>query len=222
MIALNNINISYGNLKVLEDFSISFEKGKVHCIFGASGCGKTTLLNALTGINKINSGEKVNVEDKKFSYVFQEDRLLPWATALENVVFVLKDRYNIKEVEEVAKKYLNIVGLGEFMNSYPAELSGGMQRRVSFARALSYEADIFILDEPFKGLDFKLKTELINYLLESDIKENAYIVFVTHDMQEALSFSDYIYMVEGPPLKVVERIENKKACKKDIYSCGHT
>ena len=210
MIALNNINISYGNLKVLENFSISLEKGKVHCIFGASGCGKTTLLNALTGINKIESGEKLNLENKKFSYVFQEDRLLPWATALENVLFVLRDRYCNEEAKQIAEKYLNIVGLGKFINAYPSELSGGMQRRVSFARALSYRGEVFILDEPFKGLDFKLKTELINYLLESDIKENSYIVFVTHDMQEALSFSDYIYMVDGPPLKIIEKIETNK------------
>ncbi len=207
MIALNNINISYGNLKVLENFSISLEKGKVHCIFGASGCGKTTLLNALTGINKLESGEKLSLDNKKFSYVFQEDRLLPWATALENVLFVLRDRYCDEEAKQIAEKYLNIVGLGKFINAYPSELSGGMQRRVSFARALSYRGEVFILDEPFKGLDFKLKTELINYLLESDIKENSYIVFVTHDMQEALSFSDYIYMVDGPPLKIIEKIE---------------
>ena len=207
MIALNNINISYGNLKVLENFSISLEKGKVHCIFGASGCGKTTLLNALTGMNKLESGERLSLDNKKFSYVFQEDRLLPWATALENVLFVLRDRYCDEEAKQIAEKYLNIVGLGKFINAYPSELSGGMQRRVSFARALSYRGEVFILDEPFKGLDFKLKTELINYLLESDIKENSYIVFVTHDMQEALSFSDYIYMVDGPPLKIIEKIE---------------
>lgn len=210
MIALNNINISYGNLKVLENFSISLEKGKVHCIFGASGCGKTTLLNALTGINKIESGERLCLDNKKFSYVFQEDRLLPWATALENVLFVLRDRYCDEEAKQIAEKYLNIVGLGKFINAYPSELSGGMQRRVSFARALSYRGEVFILDEPFKGLDFKLKTELINYLLESDIKENSYIIFVTHDMQEALSFSDYIYMVDGPPLKIIEKIETHK------------
>ena len=210
MIALNNINISYGNLKVLENFSISLEKGKVHCIFGASGCGKTTLLNALTGINKLESGDKLSLENKKFSYVFQEDRLLPWATALENVLFVLRDRYCDEEAKQIAEKYLNIVGLGKFINAYPSELSGGMQRRVSFARALSYRGEVFILDEPFKGLDFKLKTELINYLLESDIKENSYIFFVTHDMQEALSFSDYIYMVDGPPLKIMEKIETHK------------
>ena len=210
MIALNNINISYGNLKVLENFSISLEKGKVHCIFGASGCGKTTILNALTGINKIELGEKLNLDNKKFSYVFQEDRLLPWATALENVLFVLRDRYCDEEAKQIAEKYLNIVGLGKFINAYPSELSGGMQRRASFARALSYRGEVFILDEPFKGLDFKLKTELINYLLESDIKENSYIVFVTHDMQEALSFSDYIYMVDGPPLKIIEKIETHK------------
>ena len=211
MLKLVNVVKTYvmGDSKVeaLKGISVNFRKNEFVSILGPSGCGKTTLLNAITGINKIESGEKLSLDNKKFSYVFQEDRLLPWATALENVLFVLRDRYCDEEAKQIAEKYLNIVGLGKFINAYPSELSGGMQRRVSFARALSYRGEVFILDEPFKGLDFKLKTELINYLIESDIKENSYIVFVTRDMQEALSFSDYIYMVDGPPLKIIEKIE---------------
>ena len=90
----------------------------------------------------------------------------------QDYLSALKALVESEEAKQIAEKYLNIVGLGKFINAYPSELSGGMQRRVSFARALSYRGEVFILDEPFKGLDFKLKTELINYLLESDIKEN--------------------------------------------------
>ncbi len=206
MIGLKNISKAFKDLKVIEDYSIEFEKGKVSCIFGASGSGKTTLLNILTGITKMDKGERINLENKTFSYVFQEDRLLPFATAKQNLSFVLEDRYGKKESELRACKYLDVVGLSKFINAYPDELSGGMQRRVSFARALAYEGDVFILDEPFKGLDQKLKNSLIDFVNIHLKKDNAYVILVTHDMQEALSLSDYIFKVEGPPIKTIEKI----------------
>lgn len=216
MIGLKNITKAYKELKVIEDFSIEFEKGKVSCIFGASGSGKTTLLNILTGLTKMDDGERLNLQDKKFSYVFQEDRLLPFATAKQNLMFVLEDRYEKKEAVFRAKKYLDVVGLSQFMDAYPNELSGGMQRRVSFARALAYEGDVVILDEPFKGLDQKLKTSLIEFVNLNLKKDDAYVILVTHDMQEALSLSDYIFKIEGPSLKIIEKIVVDKKLRTQV------
>ena len=216
MIGVTNISKAYKTLKVIENFSIEFEKGKISCIFGASGSGKTTLLNILTGITKMDSGQRINLEDKRFSYVFQEDRLLPFATAKQNLMFVLEDRYDKKEAEERAKKYVEVVGLARFMDSYPHELSGGMQRRVSFARALAYEGDVLILDEPFKGLDQKLKKSLIEFVKSYLKKDDAYVILVTHDMQEAVTLSDCIYKVNGPELKIVEKIIVDEAMKEQV------
>ena len=142
---------SFGEKLVINDLSFFIESGSTVLIKGASGSGKTTLLRILAGLTKADSGTVSGIDTRRTSFLFQEDRLFPWMTALQNVETVIKD----KEKKPLAKELLSALGLGDQkdMSSYPSELSGGMQRRVAIARALAYDFDVLILDEALRGLD---------------------------------------------------------------------
>ena len=146
MININNISFSYGEKNVIKDFSLKIEQKDRVCIFGASGCGKTTLLRILLGLETPQSGRVEGIEKLKPSVVFQENRLLPFKTVLQNVAVIGAD-------ENSAGFHLTALGLSDVCNEYPAKLSGGMQRRAAIARALSADYDYLVLDEPFSGLD---------------------------------------------------------------------
>ncbi|MCD2345525.1 ABC transporter ATP-binding protein [Clostridium guangxiense] len=201
-IKLEDIKKKYNNLKVIENFNMSFSSDKVHCIFGPSGCGKSTLLNIITGIITSYSGKIEGMEDKSFSYVFQENRLLPWLSVEGNIMFVLESNYSKREAEKISEKYIDLVKLSKFKNNFPRELSGGMKQRVSIARALAYNGDIIVMDEPFKGLDMELKTSLMNFIVNHCKYNNKLFIYTTHDTFEAAYMADNIYVFEGPPLKI--------------------
>ncbi|KOF56044.1 hypothetical protein AGR56_03475 [Clostridium sp. DMHC 10] len=186
----------------MENFNMSFSSDKVHCIFGPSGCGKSTLLNIITGIITSYSGKIEGMEDKSFSYVFQENRLLPWLSVEGNIMFVLESNYSKREAEKISEKYIDLVKLSKFKNNFPRELSGGMKQRVSIARALAYNGDIIVMDEPFKGLDMELKTSLMNFIVNHCKYNNKLFIYTTHDTFEAAYMADNIYVFEGPPLKI--------------------
>jgi NitT/TauT family transport system ATP-binding protein len=150
-IICNNINKSFGQKQVLSNFSAEFPKGTVTAIMGASGCGKTTLLRIIAGLEKADSGKISGVNKNKTAFLFQEDRLLSWLTAKQNVEAVIKD----KSKKELAAEILSELGLGNDLDAYPSELSGGMCRRVAIARALAYDSDLLLLDEALRGLDEK-------------------------------------------------------------------
>lgn len=213
-IEVQHLSKSYGNLKVISDFNIDLPSDKIHCIFGPSGCGKTTFINILTGLSDADEGGIQGIENKTFSYVFQEDRLLPWATVEENMLFVLKDRYHKKERNQLVDNYLSLVGLKEFRNHYPEELSGGMRQRVAIARALAYGGDILVMDEPFKGLHLELKKGLMDYIIDYRHEKNRFFFFITHDIDEALYIADIIHIFEGPPLTL------KNSITIDIPACN--
>ena len=212
-IAFENVTKKYKDICVLDDFSLILPEKGIICIFGPSGCGKTTLVNILAGLVVPDIGRVKGINGKNISFVFQEDRLIPWITAEQNVSAVVlgKDKINI------ARDMLRSVGLLEFANKKPNELSGGMCRRVALARAFAYDSDIFIMDEPLKGLDQKIKNSIISLIKEK--QKDKLIVLITHSIYEALMLSDYIYIVSGVPLKVNnsmklglsfnERLENK-------------
>ncbi len=168
----NNVSVSYGDKKVLSSFSAEFDG--LTCIFGPSGCGKTTLLRTAAGLIKAQSG---TVEDvpKKIAVMFQEDRLFPWLTALENVAIVMPE-----DKKHLAINYLRQVELENEASSLPDSLSGGMKRRVALARALAYDADMLILDEPFKGLDQPLIERLVPIIKGLDIP----VMVTTHSAEE--------------------------------------
>ena len=142
MIAFRHVSKSFGSLSVLRDFNLELKKGEHLCVVGPSGQGKSTVLNLAAGLLLPDSGSIARQSDR-ISYVFQEDRLLPWQTALQNVALVSN--------RETAQRYLAELGLGGFLGAFPSELSGGMARRVSIARALAFPADLYLFDEPFKG-----------------------------------------------------------------------
>ncbi len=182
-----------GGQAIFEGLNLKFPEQGTICLFGASGCGKSTLLNCIAGIISLDQGEIIGVSGKKIAYLFQEDRLLPWATAQENISIVLQNR------EMEAEKWLAYVGLAGEGNKYPRELSGGMRRRVAIARALAYGGDILLLDEPFRGLDEENKNVAANLIWKTETAPLK--ILVTHDRHEAEQFGDEIWFLEGPPLK---------------------
>lgn len=152
---VKHIKKSFGDLKVLNNISMAFEKGKITCVLGPSGCGKSTLLNIISGIIKDYAGEVVGFQKQDMSFVFQEDRLIPWLTVYDNMKFVLKGKYPNDKLKEIISDYLLLVGMEDYHGFYPSDLSGGMKQRASIARALAYDGEIIIMDEPFKSLDIK-------------------------------------------------------------------
>lgn len=175
MIKLDNVTCSYGEKTPVKDLTLTLPDTGVVGIFGPSGRGKTTLLRLLSGRIAPTKGEVSGLAEKRVSVVFQEDRLLPWRTALENVVIV-KDGSDAQ-----AKALLADMELAAETDKLPCELSGGMQRRVALARALNFGGDILLLDEPFKGLDEALRRRIIDRVKGSF----PLILIATHDREEA-------------------------------------
>jgi len=188
---------------------MNLEEHKLVCILGPSGCGKTTLLNIISGVIAPDQGEITGLTGKTISYLFQEPRLLPWKTAVQNIDFVLKDKLSLAERESLIKKYIEIVGLKGFENYYPSQLSGGMKQRVAIVRAFAYPSDILLMDEPFKGLDLQLKTAVMQAFLNLWLMEKRSAIFVTHDIDEAVLLGDEIYILSGPPTSVKGIISNE-------------
>lgn len=173
---VKNVSFSYGDEPVFTDLSLSLSGGRRVAVMGESGRGKTTLLRLLLGLIEPSSGTVERAPGERPSVVFQEDRLLPWFTALKNVEEVTDDR-------ELAKKLLEDMELRDSMYKLPKELSGGMQRRTAIARALAFRGDPLLLDEPFKGLDPELRERIAGKILE--YSGGASLLLITHDEVEA-------------------------------------
>src|SRR5574344_1515475 len=203
---LDKICKSYGDNVIFRDFDMEFEEGVISCILGPSGCGKTTLLNIIGSIAEPDSGVLSGFSDKKFSYIFQEPRLLPWKTVRGNIEFVLNRTLPARERRENADKLINMVELNGFANYYPAQLSGGMRQRVSIARAFAVPSDIILMDEPLKGLDAVLKQNLIKWFLPIWKADRRTVIFVTHDVDEALLLGDKIVVLSKIPANILTQV----------------
>ena len=177
MLKLQNISHCYGDHTVLKNISLVLNPGQRIALMGPSGCGKTTLLRIAMGLLKPTEGN-VDNSFQRTTAVFQEPRLLPWRTAAENVNLVLSDK---AATMDAAKHWLAKLGLGDAGDKYPEELSGGMQQRVAIARALAMEADLLVLDEPFKAMDEALRDQVIALVGQT----KAAILLVTHEEEEA-------------------------------------
>ena len=187
MIRIESLCLSYGGQRVLENVDMHIRPGEKVAIMGPSGCGKTSLMKAIGGLIKPESGS-VSAYGT-LSCVFQEPRLLPWLSAADNINAVLSDS---AETLPQAQMWLEAVGLGDAGQKRPGELSGGMQQRLSIARALAYGGDILLLDEPLKGMD-TLLSESIAALIRSH-SANKTLVLITHDRAEAEAFADRIFV----------------------------
>ena len=181
MLKLENISVRFDGKPVLSDCSLSLGGGERLAIMGPSGCGKTTLLRVALSLQPPDTGS-VSADVGRTAAVFQEPRLLPWRTAAENVNVVLSDG---PETMPEALSMLERVELSDAMGKYPSELSGGMQQRVSIARALAFRPDLLVLDEPFHGLDEALRGRIISHLSAS--LPSASLLLATHSEEEALS-----------------------------------
>ena len=182
LLTFDKVSLSLGGKQLLESLDLSLKNGEVKVIMGPSGCGKTSLLRLAAGLLKPTAGKILRGSDR-ISIQFQEPRLLPWLTAAENVNLVLSDK---KETLPKALEYLGAVGLTDAAHQYLAELSGGMAQRVALARALAYGGDLFLLDEPFRGLDQALRDQMIS-LVRTHTAGKA-LLLVTHDKEVAEAF----------------------------------
>lgn len=199
VLELKDIYFSYEDSKsLIENISFSLEKNEFLSIVGSSGCGKSTIIKLIAGIEKAVKG---TISGKKTGYMPQKDLLLPWRTVLENIILPYEiNRKNKKEAVKKAVGYLKKVDLEDYKDKLPQELSGGMKQRVSFLRTLLTDGDILLLDEPFSALDAITKEYLQKWLLETLKKFDKSVIFITHDINEALFLSDRILVCKDKPL----------------------
>jgi len=201
-------------LKVFQDITFTVENGEFVSVIGSSGCGKSTLLSIAGGLSPA-SGGAVFVDDRPISgpgldrgIVFQEFALFPWLTVLGNIAFGLKAKgLGGKEREEIARKYCNLVGLAGFEDYHPHRLSGGMRQRVGLARALAIEPAALLMDEPFGALDAQTREAMQNALSDIWMKTQRTILFITHDIREAIYLSDRVLVLAGRPAVVADELK---------------
>ena len=200
-----------GEVVALNGVDMEIRENEFVCVVGPSGCGKSTLLNIIAGLERPTSGrvcvkgkEVVNPGSER-GVIFQQYALFPWLTVKKNVKFGLKLR-GVKEPElsEIADKYIRLVGLEEFGDSYPKELSGGMKQRVAIARAYAVTPEILLMDEPFGALDAQTRTQLQTELLETWEKEKKTCFFITHDVEEAIILAQRVVIMSARPGRVKE------------------
>lgn len=193
MLKFDKVSFFYENEALFKDFCIEISENEVTGVLGHSGCGKTTLMELSSGMLKPFSGNITPFSASRPSFVFQEDRLLPQKTALENITFVGAS-------PKRAREYLAKVGLEGCEGKLPEELSGGMSRRLSIARALAFGGDCFFIDEPLRGLDIKTSGEVLS-LLKSEISGKTALI-ITHSLEEAFALCDRIIIARGAPFTV--------------------
>ena len=201
-IKLNNVHKSFQvedrTLHVLSGMELQIPEKQITVILGRSGCGKTTLLRLIGGLEQADSGDILFETEQKTAFVFQEARLMPWLNVWDNVTFGLKKQ----EVDEKEiQKIIDMVGLTGFEKARPSQLSGGMQQRTALARALAYQPSFIMMDEPFAALDYFTRSQMQEELLRVQKERGASILFVTHSIEEALLLGDKIVIIDGGVVK---------------------
>lgn len=217
-IKTENISKSFivDNKKINVINNINFESAddSITIVLGKSGCGKTTFLRLLSGLEKADSGRVIIENNAKISIVFQEPRLMPWLNVFDNITFgMAKENKNNDNIYEL----INMIGLSEFSKAYPYQLSLGMMQRVSIARALANDGDIILMDEPFASLDYFTRESLQNEIINIYKKNKKSIIFVTHSIDEALILGSKIIIFENGNIKKEYDLSDKDY-KRNILS----
>lgn len=228
-IEINNISKVFKSdnkeYRALDNINLKIEEGEFVCLLGPSGCGKSTLLNMIAGFEKPTEGE-ILIDNEKVDKpridrltIFQDYGLLPWRSVEKNVELGLESLKILKEKrKEISRKYIELVGLEKFKNHYPSELSGGMKQRVAIARALASKPKILFMDEPFGALDPITRVKLQEDILNIHKEEKMTIIFVTHDVEEAVYLASKIVILSPNPGKITKVIENNRSNTNDRSS----
>ena len=204
-----------GKTIALNGVNLDIHDNEFICVVGPSGCGKSTLLNIIAGLHEASSGEvlvdgiKVEGTGVDRGVVFQQYALFPWLTVKKNVMFGLKLKKDLtdEQREEIAMKYIKIVGLEKFVDAYPKELSGGMKQRVAIARAYAVNPSLLLMDEPFGALDAQTRTQLQTELLKTWEEEKKTCFFITHDVEEAILLATKVIVMSARPGRIKEIID---------------
>lgn len=229
-IEVSGVGKCFGDLQVFQDINLSVGEREVVTVVGASGCGKTTLLRCMNGLIPLSEGS-IKVEDQLVTeprpgvaMVFQHFGLFPWKTVFENVAYGLKLAISDiprNEIEERVPKFIKLVGLVGFEDSYPHQLSGGMQQRCGLARALATEPKVLLMDEPFAAVDAQTREILQFEMLRIWSVRPMSMIFVTHSIEEAVLMGDRVVVLKGRPSKVFEIIEVDLPSPRDRNTLAH-
>ena len=222
-VRVTDLTKKFGDLLVLDDISFDVKEGEFLCIVGPTGCGKTTFLNSLTKLYDITAGEilingePVDLKKHNIAYIFQEYSTFPWLKVEENIRYGLK----IKELPEAEIKkrvdeVVEMVGLQEFRNYYPDQLSASMLQRVVIARAFAVQPELLIMDEPYGQLDVSLRFKLEDELIKLWRKTGTTVIFITHNIEEAVYLSERILVLTNKPTKIKKELINPLPWPRDV------
>jgi NitT/TauT family transport system ATP-binding protein len=227
IIEMDKVRVELAGERIFDALDVAVRPGEFFCILGPSGCGKSTCLRLIGDLLPANGG-RVRVDGRapaeawdQIAYVFQAPRLVPWRTALGNVMLAIELRYGGGERKAMAARcraLLDLVGLGGDVDKYPRMLSGGERQRVAIARALAVEPKIILMDEPFSALDLNTRRRLRAQVIAIWEETRKTIIFVTHDIDEALVLADRIMLMSNKPTRIIETIEIDRPRPRDIDS----
>lgn len=199
-------NTKEGEIFAIKNFNLELNEGEIISIVGPSGCGKSTILSIISNLESKSSGIIKEKDNLKKAYMLQSDALFPWLTIYDNILLGLKIQKNVsKERLEYIDYLLNYYNLVEFKNNYPKSLSGGMKQRVALIRTLALNPNLLLLDEPFSALDQQSRLKISDDVYKICKKENKTVILVTHNIEEAISFSDRVIVLSKRP-SIIKRI----------------
>lgn len=216
----------HGSVLALDEISLQIKPGEFICLVGPSGCGKTTLLNVVAGLEQPSkgfvrqNGELITEPGSSRVVIFQEAALFPWLNVIQNVEFGLVGRMEAKKRQEIAKTLLHLVHLAKFERAYPHQLSGGMKSRVAIARALALNPSILLMDEPFAALDAQTRDLLHEEIQEIWSKTKQTIIFVTHNVREAVKLADRVLIFTSRPGRIKKEIKIDHPRPRDLQDPG--